>query len=55
VHIVCETCRAKCKSSVVLCKRLWKALCLDLLEEGGSSEVRRSPVLCGVDFEALCM
>jgi hypothetical protein len=37
------------------CKRLCKALCLDLLGEGGSSEVHRSPVLCGVDLEALCM
>jgi hypothetical protein len=26
-----------------------------ILKEGGSSEVRISPVLYGVDFEALCM
>jgi hypothetical protein len=36
------------------CKRLWKVVCLDLLEEGGSSELRRPPVLCGVGFFSLC-
>jgi hypothetical protein len=32
------------------CKRLWKVVYLDLLREGGSSEMRRSPVICGVGF-----
>jgi hypothetical protein len=32
------------------CKRLWKAVCLDILGEEGSSEIRRSPVLRGVGF-----
>jgi hypothetical protein len=36
------------------CKKLWKVVCLDLLEEGGSSELHRSPVLCGVGFLRLC-
>jgi hypothetical protein len=36
-------------------KRLWKVACLDLLREGGSSELHISLVLCGVGFEALCM
>jgi hypothetical protein len=37
------------------CKRLCKDICLDLFMEGGSSEVRRSPILCRFDSEALCM
>jgi hypothetical protein len=36
------------------CKRLCNALCLYLLKEGGSGEVRRSPVLCGVGILWLC-
>jgi hypothetical protein len=32
------------------CKRLWKAAWLNLLGEGGSSKLCRSPVLCGVGF-----
>jgi hypothetical protein len=40
--------------SVSHCKRPWKAMCLDLLREGGSSELRRSPILCEVGFFRLC-
>jgi len=32
------------------CKRLWKVVGLDLLGEGGSSELCRYIVLCGVGF-----
>ena len=37
----------------VECKNCKKVLCLELLGEGGSSELRRSHVLRGVGFEAL--
>ena len=39
----------------VECMDYKKVLCLELLGEGGSSELRRSHVLCGVGFEALCL
>jgi hypothetical protein len=32
-----------------------KVLCLELLREGGSSELHKSHVLRGVGFEALCL
>jgi hypothetical protein len=37
------------------CMDCKKVLCLELLGEGGSSELCRSPVLRGVGFEALCL
>jgi hypothetical protein len=37
----------------VECTDCKKVLCLEILGEGGSSELRRSHVLCGVGFEAL--
>ena len=37
------------------CTDCKKVLCLELLGEGGSSELRRSLVLRGVGFEALCL
>jgi hypothetical protein len=36
-------------------KRLWKVVCLDILEEGGSSKLRRPPVLCGVGVFEVCV
>jgi hypothetical protein len=52
---ICAHCVRLARLSESECKRMCKALCLDLLEEGGSGEVCRSPALCGVDLEALCM
>ena len=37
------------------CTDIKKVLCLEILREGGSSEMHRSPVLRGVGFEALCL
>ena len=39
----------------VECMDCKKVLCLELLGEGGSNELHRSPVLCRVGFEALCL
>jgi hypothetical protein len=52
---ICAHCVRLARLSASDCKRLCMDLCLDLLGEGGSGEVRRSRVLCGVDLEALCM
>jgi hypothetical protein len=52
--VLCAYCVRLAELSASHCKRLWKAVCLDLLREGGSSELRRSPVLCGVGFLRLC-
>jgi hypothetical protein len=48
---------AELSASVVSaeCMDCKKVLCLELLGEGGSSKLRRSPVLCRVVFEALCL
>jgi hypothetical protein len=53
---LCDT-LAELSASIVSakCTDCKKVLFLELLEEGGSSELRRSPVLRGVGFEALCL
>jgi hypothetical protein len=38
------------ESSASHCKRMKKVVCLDLLGEGGSSDLRRFQVLCGEGF-----
>ena len=37
------------------CTDCKKVLCLELLGEGGSSELCRYPILHGIGFEALCL
>jgi hypothetical protein len=53
---LCDLLAELCANIVnVECTDCKKVLCLELLGEGGSSELHRSLVLRGVGFEALCL
>jgi hypothetical protein len=43
--VLCEYCVRLVELSASHCKRPWKAVCYDLLREGGSSELHKSTVL----------
>jgi hypothetical protein len=53
---LCDILAEMSASSVsVECMDCKKVLCLELLGEGGSSELCRSPFMCRVGFKALCL